>query len=272
MEATVVFKCFADDLESAFPDIVKNVDLDIEKAVEHIEKEFFPHVMKIIQKDESFFNDSDRILFGINLSQLFKKDGVSDKTRQAVWMHLQMCLLTSLLHGDIKDKIGKILSTMKTVWSGKDDEISKILNDDNSKDNISNIIDFILQTQVAKIFMEVSRSFKLSDFELNLSDPQEFIEIAKNPDHPICKKIISKINSIIADKIKTGYITQQQLSSEVEAIKAKVMSVFGEAFSNILGGTKSDVPTSALLGNSVEARRQRMLARLQKKQRDKKSS
>jgi len=58
---------------------------------------------------------------------------------------------------------------------------------------------------------------------------------------------------------------------EVEAIKAKITSVFGNMFLNTLGGGNGGINSADMMGNSPEARRQRMLARLQKKQREKNS-
>ena len=84
------------------------------------------------------------------------------------------------------------------------------------------------------------------------------------------KKVIGKIQGLIQEKLKRGEFTQQQLQSEIEGIKAKVVSMFGNVFNEALGGTRSELPPAVLLGNSPEARRQRMLARLQKKQRDRK--
>lgn len=272
MEAVDVFKAFANDLQTAFPEIVTQVDLDTDKAVSYIEIELFPQIMKIVQKDESFFSDSNRVLFGVNLSQIWKTDGITDSMKDAIWKHLHVCLIASFLHGDVKDKIVTIMSTLKTIWAGKDDEISKVLNDDSSQGHISAILDFILETRIVKVFMEIVQEIDISEFEIDISNPPEIINIIKNPEHPIVKRIVTKLQKVLQEKIQKGSITPQQLSSEVEAIKAKLMSVFGNAFSEALGGKKSEVPSSTLLGNSAEARRQRMLARLQKKQRDKKSS
>jgi hypothetical protein len=43
-------------------------------------------------------------------------------------------------------------------------------------------------------------------------------------------------------------------------------------FNEAMGLNRGETPAAVLVGNSPEARRQRMLARLQKKQRDKNSS
>jgi hypothetical protein len=71
--------------------------------------------------------------------------------------------------------------------------------------------------------------------------------------------------------MQRGEFTQHTITAEVEAIKAKVQSLFGNMFNEMLGGRRADVPAAVLMGNTPEARRQRMLARLQKKQREKNS-
>jgi hypothetical protein len=272
MEASDVFKAFLNDLQTTFPEIVGDVNIDTDKIVSHIEKTFFPNLMKIVQKDDTFFTGTEQSLFGVNLSEIWRTSGISDSTKEAIWKHVQLCLIASFLHGDIKEKIGTIMSSMKSLWAGKDDEISKVLNDDSSQGHIAAILDFVLETRIAKIFMEIVQEIDISEFDLDFGDPQALLDIVKNPEHPVVKKITARLQRILHEKTHNGSITPQQLSSEIEAIKAKLMSVFGNAFSEALGGGKADIPSSALLGSSPEARRQRMLARLQKKQRDKKSS
>jgi len=85
------------------------------------------------------------------------------------------------------------------------------------------------------------------------------------------KRIIGRIQSKLQHKMERGEFTQQTIVREVEAIKAKIQSLFGNMFNDMLGGRRSDIPSTVLMGNSPEARRQRMLARLQKKHREKNS-
>jgi hypothetical protein len=58
---------------------------------------------------------------------------------------------------------------------------------------------------------------------------------------------------------------------EIETIKAKVIDLFGNVFKDALGGRRAEVPSAVMVGNSPEARRARMIARLQRKLRDKNS-
>lgn len=272
MEASAVFKSFLEDLHSAFPDIVPLGEIDIETAVHHVEKEFFPLVMKIFQKDASFFTESERTLMNINLSALWTLETTTEEVRESIWKHLQVTIVASFLHGDIKDKIGTLVSTFKGLWAGKDDEISRVLNDENSEGHFKALLDYVTGTRIAKIFMQVVEEIDISEIELDFSKPAELVDILKNPEHPTMKKVISKIQGLLQQKLQTGAITQAQIQSEVEGIKARIQSTFGNVFNEALGGTgeRSGVSSAALLGNSPEARRQRMLARLQKRQMSKK--
>lgn len=272
MEASVVFKSFLEDLHSAFPDIVLIQEIDTETTVQHVEKDFFPAVMKIFQKDDTFFTETQRSLMNVNLSELWALESMTDANRDSIWRHLQSCLIASFLHGDIKDKVGSLLSTFKGIWAGKDDEISRVLNDENSEGHFKSLLDYVTGTRLAKVFMEVVEQIDINDIELDFSKPDELIDIMKNPEHPIMKKMISKIKGLLQQRLQSGGISQAQIQSEVEGIKARIQSIFGNMFNEALGGSgnRSGVSSAALLGNSPEARRQRMLARLQKKQMGKK--
>jgi hypothetical protein len=208
---------------------------------------------------------------GINLSE-----HVNDTTRDEIWKNLQAAIFASFLHGDLKEKLGKILDTVKGIWksSGQEnDEISRILNDENSQGHLQELIDYISETRIAKLCMKLFEEINFEDMasELNLENPNDIIEMMKNPEHPVMQRIIGRIQGTLQQKMARGEFSQQQVVSEIEAIKAKIQSLFGNMFNDMLGGRRADVPAAVLTGNTPEARRQRMLARLQKKQREKNS-
>jgi hypothetical protein len=175
------------------------------------------------------------------------------------------------MHGDMKEKISSIMDIVKSMWGGKGDDISKILDDSESEGRIKEFIDFVLETRIVKIFMEIVEQFDVKDIELNLENPEELMDMLKNPEHPYVQKIMGKVQGIIKEKIRSGSISQNDFIREIEAIKAKVTSIFGDVFNDALGIKRGEMPSTVMLGNSPEARRQRMLARLQKKVRDKNS-
>ena len=262
-----VFEAFKKDLIEVF-----NIEpvINIDDDVKYIETNFYPDALKILQKDASFF-EKERILMGINLSDIWKTEKMPADT---FWKHMQMVCIGSLMHGNIKDKITPIIAAVKTYFGmagNENSEISKILNDEKSEDHFKEVLEFVMQTRIAKIFMSIVEQIDITELDLNFERPEQVIEILKNPEHPAIKKLVDKIQRLIKDKIQRGEITKSKLVEEMEAVKAKITSIFGNMFNDALGGRQGDIPSSALLGNSPEARRQRMLARLQKKQREKNS-
>ena len=257
-----VFREFANYLTTTFS--VSIADINIEETVKTIESEFYPEAMKIIQKDSSFFSEP-RVLFGVNLSELYVVGN------DEMWKNIQMCSVASFTHGDIQEKVGTLFNVVKSMWAGKDDAVSKILNDETSEGHFKEILEFVMESRLAKVFMKMAEELDISEFDLKFDNPQELIEMMKNPEHPMIKKITSKVTNLIKEKIRTGAISQEQIMQEVEAIKAKVISLFGNAFGDALGLQKGEIPAAVMMGNSPEARRQRILARLQKKLREKNS-
>lgn len=128
-----------------------------------------------------------------------------------------------------------------------------------------------MNSRLVKIFTTFMKTIDIGDFELNFDNPAELIELLKDPENPKIKGVITKIQGIIKDKVRKGEIDQKVIMTEVEAIKAKIMGLFGNIFNDALGGRKADVPSAVLTGNSPEARRQRMIARLQRKLHEKNS-
>jgi hypothetical protein len=269
MDTTKIFQSFVDDIRKACSDV--SPVLKLEDDLKTIET-FYPDALKILQRDDTFFSEKVRTLFGVNLSAVWARDGVS---KENLWKGFQLCVLGGFLHGDIKDKIGSIIEIFKSYWTKtgtQSDEINKILNDKASEDHFKEILEFIMNTRIAKLFTEIVEKIDIKELNLNIENPEELIEIIKNPEHPTIKKIVTKIQNMLKDKMKRGELTQQQITMEVEAIKAKVTSLFGNIFNEAMGLNRGETPAAVLVGNSPEARRQRMLARLQKKQRDKNSS
>jgi hypothetical protein len=262
-----VFEAFKKDLTEVF-DIEPVINIDDD--VKYIETNLYPEALKVLQKDESLF-DVPHVIMGVNLSDLWKTEKMPKET---FWKHMQMVCIGSFMHGDMKTKIGPVVAAVKKYFGmagNENSEISKILNDEKSEDHFKEVLGFIMETRISKIFMSIVEQLDITELDLNFNNPEDFIDIIKNPEHPSMKKVVEKVQKIIKDKLQRGEITKSKLVEEIEAIKAKITSIFGNIFNDALGGRQTDIPSAALLGNSPEARRQRMLARLQKKQREKNS-
>lgn len=259
MDTQKIFEEFCREVFSG-----KEISIDVQKAVIEFE-EFYPEIVKIIQKDSTFF-DVERTVFGQNLSAV--------EDRELVWNNLLPCMFASFLHGDIRKKVDKVVGLVKNIWNAsgqENDEITRVLNDEASHGRFEEIIKFVLESRIAKIFKNILESIDFSEFELTIESPEQVIEMIKNPENPVIKTMIQKIQGIIEQKVKRGEINQQVIIQEVEAIKAKVVGLFGNIFNDALGGRQADVPAAVLMGNTPEARRQRMLARMQRKVQEKNS-
>ena len=255
-------KVFEEFCTQVFPG--EEISIDVKKAVEEFEA-FYPEIVKIIQKDSSFF-DTERTVFGRNLSLVTDRD--------LVWNNLLPCLFASFLHGDIKKKADKVIGIVKNIWNAsgqENDEITKILNDEASQGKFEEIIQFILESRLAKIFKNLMESIDISELDINIETPEQVIEMIKDPENPAIKGTIQKIQKMIEDKVKRGEINQQVIIQEIETIKARVVGLFGNIFNDALGGRRADVPATVLMGNTPEARRQRMIARMQRKLHEKNS-
>lgn len=242
----------------------------VDSAVLELEDVYSPQILQILQKEEGFFS-KPRLFCGIDISTC-----VNDETKESIWKHIQSAIFASFLHGDLKAKLSKILEIVKNVWSSsgqENSEVTRILNDEKSEGHFQEIIDYLSDTRIAKLCMKLFEEIDFEDMasELNLENPNDIIEMMKDPENPVMKRIIGRIQSTLQQKMQRGEFNQQEIVSEIEAIKAKVQSLFGNIFNDMLGGRRADVPATVLMANTPEARRQRMIARLQKKQREKNS-
>ena len=251
-----------DDVLKVFAEELSIVEYDPITVSAEIEK-LYPEILLIVQKNDEFF-DKKYFLFNRPIAVL---------NREVIWKHLPMCIYTSFTTGDLSEKVGSLIELAKNYMtanpSDKTDEISKILNDDKSQSSIKEFLDYCTNTKIARVLNDILSNMDVTEYEYLLKAPEQFVEIARNPDHPLVQKFIHKFQTLLKERVQRGEITQNQLTQDVEGIKAKLVGVFGSALGDALGGNKSDVSSGILMSNSPEARRQRMLARLQKKQREK---
>lgn len=266
MEPKKVFKAFLNDLRS-----VTNSEFTsfTETEIKTFEAWCLPNVVRLLQKDATLF-DAPVMMFGVDISQLYP--GYSDM----IWKHIHLCAISTLLSGDIKDRFGGILETVKSFWAGSGhstDEIDKLIGNEETQGKISKIIEFVMSTRIAKIVTQMIETFDISEFELDLENPEEILKLFQNmQDNPMIEKIMKKVHGMLEEKIRRGEFTKETLVRDIEAIKVKVQESFGDMFNDMLGGRQAEVPAKVLLSNTPEARRARMMARLQRKVQERKTA
>jgi hypothetical protein len=238
-----------------------------EELFQHIEDTLLPHLLRVVQRDNTLLTEIE-LFPGIKVEW----DG-SDES----WKRLHMALIYSVLHGNPKEKFGKILETFKGMIPGgsaQADDIQKILEDEETQSSMSEMLELIMNTRLVSLVGEVVQSLEFADLNLNMEDPEQLLRMLQNPqENEVLKEIMDRARMILEEKIKSGKIDQEGLRRDIENIRAKFQSSFGKFINQAVlgedaGNTTGNTP-QVILSNHPDARRARMLARLQKKQQQK---
>ena len=231
----------------------------------HIEKELLPHLMMIVKKDNTLFTDPDLA------PEMFPDIRVKWDGSDEAWQKVRMALLYAVLHGNPKEKFGAIFEQIKgAIPGGRQDEVMSILEDEETQNSLKEILDLVMNTRLASVIGDLVQSVKFEDLDINLEDPDELIRLMRNPnDSDALKTIMERAQEILKERIASGKINQQELIREIEMLRAKMTSSFGKYMNEMVVGQREQPATGnsskQILSNSPEARRARMMARLQRK-------
>lgn len=231
----------------------------------HLENVLLPHVLRVIQKDDKLLSEVE----------IFPGMKVPWEGTEEEWSLLQSALIHAVLHGDPKEKFGRILESVKSMFPGSHaDELDEILNDEDTKDSLKEILDLVVNTRLASLVGEIAQDISLEDLGVDLENPDHLMEILRNPqENPVIKNIMERAQAILEDRIRTGRINQQEIAREIETIRAKFQSSFGRYLNQMIIGDDGNTTgntAAQILSNHPDARRARMLARLQRKQKARK--
>jgi hypothetical protein len=238
-----------------------------EELFGHLEQTFLPHLLRVIQKDNTLLSEVD-LFPGLKVEWA----GTEDQ-----WKALHMALLFSVLHGDPKEKFGTILEAVKKLIPGgtaQTDEIESILNDEETKSSIKEMFELLMSTRLASLVGDLVQHITFEDLDLNFENPETILEMLRNPqEHEGLKELMDRAKMLLEDRIKSGKLNQQELVREIEMLRAKFQSSFGKYLNEaVLGGDdgpRTGNTAAQILSNHPDARRARMLARLQRKQQEK---
>jgi hypothetical protein len=237
-----------------------------EEMFEHLEATLLPHLLRVIQKDV-------KLLEELELFPGIKVKWVDDDEH---WLRLHLALLYSVLRGDPKEKFSKIFETVKGMMPGgstQADEIEKILDDEETKSSLSEFLELIMSTRLVSLVGDLMQSVSLDDLNIDFENPESILETLRNPsESEALNTLMERAKAVLEDRIKTGKINQQELQRDIELIRAKFQSSFGKYMNEqVLGvqGNTTGNTGAQILSNHPDARRARMMARLQKKQKEK---
>jgi hypothetical protein len=238
-----------------------------EELFQHIEDTLLPHLLRVIQRDNTVLAEVE-LFPGLKVEW----EGTDDN-----WKKLHMALIYSVLHGNPKEKLGKVMEAFKGIIPGgsaQADDIQKILEDEDTQSSISEMLEMIMNTRLVSLVGDIVQSLEFADLNLNLEDPEQVLRMLQNPqENEALKEIMDRARMILEEKIKSGKIDQDGLRRDIENIRAKFQSSFAKYLNQaVLGedaGNTTGNTAQQILSNHPDARRARMLARLQKKQQQK---
>jgi hypothetical protein len=273
---TVLKECL-DDIRKEFPSLAETLDkeyaeINFKAEVERFKILLQPIFMQVVKKDDKIFEEPRIFLRGIDFSALMKD--ASEKQKETLWTYIRMFLVCSYLGSDI-------METVKGLWSkvsgqASTDEVDDILKDESTQSGIQDLLETLKDTRIFKLGMEVMENLNVESLglgDIDFSDIGGLIEMVKNPEHPVTKRAISAVQKMIEQKMRTGSLKKEDFIREIEMLKEKFKHSLGrlfkkEFFGEAAAGAGGERPTPSaaeLTSNHPEARRARMLARLQRK-------
>jgi len=273
---TVLKECL-DDIRKEFPSLAETLDkeyaeeINFKAEVERFKILLQPIFMQVVKKDDKIFEEPRMFLRGIDFSVLMKD--ASEKQKETLWTYIRMFLVCSYLGSDIMETVKGLWSKMSGQTST--DEVDDILKDETTQSGIQDLLETLKDTRIFKLGMEVMENLNVESLglgDIDFSDIGGLIEMVKNPEHPVTKRAISAVQKMIEQKMRTGSLKKEDFIREIEMLKEKFKHSLGrlfkkEFFGEAAGGA-ADRPTPSaaeLTSNHPEARRARMLARLQRK-------
>lgn len=268
-----VLTTFLSELKTLRPELepilaAEYATIDAETETAFFKEVYRPHALDFLKKNEEIFSEPRVFLRGVDFSSFWGE--LNTRAKNTVWDLLRTGLVASYLGDDW-------MRTIKELWSshtGKSgDEIDEVLNDTNTKSNIEELLETFKETRIFKLGMEMMESFTLDQFgveELDFTDPAKILELLKQPENPIMQRAMQVVGGFVEDKIRKGSLKKEDLIHEMELLREKFKHSLGKIFQeNLFGEAPRETQRAELLlSSSPDARRARMLARLQRKVRD----
>lgn len=244
---------------------------DAADELEYCKTVFQPLAMDFLKKNEDIFKEPRFFLRDVDFSKFWGE--LNTRNRESVWEFLRLGLVTSYLGGDW-------MQTVKDLWgrySGKKtDDIDEILNDEKTKSGIEELYEYFKETRIFKLAMELMENLNPEEFgldEIDWTDREKLLDMFKDMEHnPLVQRAVKIVGDAVEAKIRAGNLRKEDLIHEFTMLREKFKHSLGKIFQE---GVFGEAPREAqraevLLGNSPDARRARMIARMQRKLNEKK--
>jgi hypothetical protein len=234
-----------------------------EELFQHIETVLLPHLLRVVKRDDTLFQEIE----------LFPGIKVAWKPSDDNWKKVQMALVYAVLNGNPKEKFGKLMEAMKGAIPGtaaQADEVQSILEDEETQSSMSEMLELIMSTRLVSLVGDIIQSVDLEGLDIDFEDPERLLQMLRNPQQSeILNEIMMRARAVLEEKIRSGKLNQYELRRDIEKIRAKFQSSFGKFLNQaVLGedtGNTTGNTAQQILSNHPDARRARILARLQRK-------
>ena len=234
-----------------------------EELFQHIETVLLPHLLRVVKRDDTLFQEIE----------LFPGIKVAWKSSDDNWKKVQMALVYSFLQGNPKEKFAKIMEAMKGAIPGtaaQADEVQSILEDEETQSSMSEMLELIMSTRLVSLVGDIIQSVDLDGLDIDFEDPERLLQMLRNPQQSeILNEIMMRARAVLEEKIRSGKLNQNELRRDIEKIRAKFQSSFGKFLNQaVLGedtGNTTGNTAQQILSNHPDARRARIMARLQRK-------
>jgi uncharacterized LabA/DUF88 family protein len=145
-----------------------------------------------------------------------------------------------------------------------------ILEDEETQSSMSEMLELIMSTRLVSLVGDIIQSINLEEINIDFEDPERLLQMLRNPQQSeILNEIMLRARDVLQEKIRTGKLNQHELRRDIERIRAKFQSSFGKFLNQaVLGedrGNTTGNSAEQILSNHPDARRARILARLQRK-------
>lgn len=185
-------------------------------------------------------------------------------------------MIHGLLEGNPTDSMSKVVDLFKGWWRGtgrEDDEVEKLLADEETPSQLKALLDAVMESRLVVIMQEVVGELDFKDLGIDVEHPETLFDAVRDMESPLIQTLLKRVQDGLERRIANGRISREEMIREIERLRALVQQTFGKVLNEQMFGAAGGpaIPASVALGHGPEARRQRMLARLQKKVREKNS-
>ena len=269
-EFNQVYTDFVNDLLTTFPELESKIKVDLtneqlEAVFDHC-KEIYPvRFFDILNKNVEIFNDAEvntEFLPGVDFSDLWHDEGLSDQTKETIWKYLQLImfaiietiksadsfgdtakLFETMKEDDLKTKLEDAIKQMESMFSkmgndtNSEDTENKTFNIDESDlpdaEELHNHISGLMGGKLGQLANEIAQeTMEEFDFGLdgegndNVKDIGDvFNKMFKNPG-----KLMNMVNSIsgkLDSKMKSGDLNESELMKEATDLMGKMQNIPG---------------------------------------------